>query len=283
MKETFPGGVSRPVAADGVAEPFGRGVRRGLILAAEVGALALVAVALGLLVPRRGRAIDIPPHAYRTITGAGDAGAELRLRRPAPTEQADRDAGVAEAAREFAIELVTPSLKRRESSAFPPIAIRFERLDVLNAVTDGKIEHWLVDGVVHSKNDHGIAVPSQWRIVLGRSDDSFFPIIAALEGFAIYHLRSHPDLIREARQVTLQKRQAEAAAKKAQEAAEKSAVWQALEAAKPPEAKAQAALKLALNLLAAGRKEAAFRRLHEIIEQFPDTDAAAQARKLLEK
>lgn len=253
-------------------------------LAAVVTMAAVVAGAGNVLLKRCARGFDMPARPfYSTIAEGRDESADPRLRRAAPSEEEDRDAGVAEASRQFAIELLTPSLKQPDSSRFPADAIRFERLEQLNRVTGQKIEHWLVDGVVDSRNGYGYMARSPWRVVLGRDGTAFFPIIASLDGFAVYHCRSHSDLIREARRAAVQERQKEAAAKTAQELAEKNAVWQAINAAKPADVKAQAALKLALNLLAAGKVEAAYGRLQELIEKFPDTEAAAEARELLNK
>jgi len=285
MKRASSSKISRTATVDGnTFRLLRRWGKYALRLAVAVAVIAIVAGAGGTLLKRRARAFDMPVRPFRsTIAEGRDESADPRLRRAAPSEEEDRDAGVVEASRQFAIELLTPSLKQPDSSRFPADGIHVERLDQLNRVTDRKIEHWLVDGVVDSQNEYGYMARSPWRVVLGREGDEFFPIVAALDGFAIYHLRSHSDLIREARRVAVHERQKAATEKNAQNLAEKNAVWQAINAAKPPEVKARAALKLALNLLAAGRVEAAYGRLQELIEKFPDTEAAAEARELLNK
>jgi TolA-binding protein len=78
-------------------------------------------------------------------------------------------------------------------------------------------------------------------------------------------------------------KKAKEAAKRAKELPAKRAAWQAQEEAKSAEQKAQEALRLAIDLLEADRREPAHRRLREIIEKYPDTKAAAEARSLLKK
>jgi hypothetical protein len=252
-----------------------------------IGAGILIVLALAggnVLLRRSDRAIEIhrrPSGLAATLMSQSPLTSKLRS--PAPSDGDDVDAGVAEAARHVAMTLVTPELKQPDTAAFPVDAIRWERLGIMNRMTDGAIEHWLVDGAVDSRNDYGYDVRSNWRIVLARDTASFFPVLASLEGVEIYYLRSHPDLLTEARKDALQKRQADANEKKSRSLAEKRAVWQAIDSIKPAEAKAQAALQLATDLLKAGRTDPARRRLQEVIDNFPDTDAAAQAAELLKK
>jgi len=78
-------------------------------------------------------------------------------------------------------------------------------------------------------------------------------------------------------------KKAKEAAKRAKELPSKRAAWQAQEEAKSAEQKAEEALRLAIDLLEADRREPAHRRLREIIEKYPDTKAAAKAQSLLKK
>jgi hypothetical protein len=200
---------------------------------------------------------------------------------PVPAEAEKIDDGVVEAAREFAIRLVTPAFKATGPAEFPEHSIRFERLAFMHASTGGKMEHWLVDGVVAAK-DGGIR-RSQWRMIIARLDDSFLPVMASLDGVEIYHLRSHPQLLMDVREAEIQNREWQAAAAKAEELAAKRAVWKEIDATRSAEQKAEAALKLAVSLLDAGRIEPARKRLEGVIDKFPDTRAAAEAAQLLEK
>ncbi len=203
------------------------------------------------------------------------------MRLDAPHERDDKDAGVVDAAVNFAMQLVTPDLKVAESAEFPTNAIRFERLALLNQTTGGRIEHWFVDGAVDSRNDYGVRVRSHWRILLARAADSFFPVMAQLGDFEIYRMRGHVEMLAEARRAAWQELEARPPHGRANELAANRAVWQAIDAAKPAEEKARAALKLAVDLLGAGREAPARRRLQEVIDQFPGTSAAAQAEELL--
>ncbi len=206
-----------------------------------------------------------------------------QFRLDAPSSHDDRNAGVADAARQYAIQFVTPDLKHPASAAFPPEEVRFERLEMLNRTTLGRIEHWFVHGAVDSRNGYGATVRSRWRIVLGRADNHFFPVIVILEEFGIYRFQGHVDMLAEARQAARQELVDREAAQKAKDLAARRALWQAVESAKPAEEKAQAALKLAVDLLAAGREAPARKRLQEVIDKYPDTDAAAEAEVLLKQ
>lgn len=245
----------------------------------------LIAVASNILIRRGNGAIRIrPPPAWEP--SRPDAAEVAVVKHPqfrldAPQERDDIDAGVVDAARKFAIQLVPPDLKVPDSAEFPPDSIRFERLTLLTRTTGGRIEHWYVDGAVDSRNDYAVQVRSRWRIMLARADDSFFPVMAQLGDFEIYRMRGHVEMLAEARQAAWKEREDQAAAQKATELAANRALWKAIDAAKPAEEKAQAALKLAADLLAAGREEPARRRLQEVIEKFPGTNAAAQAEELL--
>ncbi|MGE5192165.1 MAG: tetratricopeptide repeat protein [Deltaproteobacteria bacterium] len=265
-------------------------VNRRRIIAGVLGAAAggtLVTFAVAILIRSRGEAIRISPRpARRPAAKAAEATGPLadpQLRLPAPRERADMDAGVVDAARQFAIRLVTPALLSPESAECPEGAIRIERLALLNQTTDGRIEHWIADGAVNSRNEYGVVVRSRWRVVLGRADDTFFPVMAALEGFEIFRTRGHVEMLAEAREAAREQRQRTAAEQKAKELSANRAVWKAIDEAKPAEEKAAAALKLAVSLLDAGRKEPARRRLREVIDRFPDTRAAAEAGELLQQ
>jgi hypothetical protein len=203
------------------------------------------------------------------------------LRLDAPHERADIDSGVTDAARNFAIQLVTDNLKVPDSAKYPEDAITFERLNLLSQTTGGRIEHWFVAGAVDSSNDYGVPVRSHWRVLLAREADEFFPVLAQLGDFEIYRMHGYVELLAEARRVAWQERQAQAAAQKADELTANRAVWQAIDAAKPAEEKAQAALKLACDLWAAGRESPARRRLQDVIEKYPGTQAARQAEEIL--
>lgn len=246
---------------------------------------ALIAIAVRTLIAHSDGAIRIrPPPAWSPSRVAAEEPPrpeQPQMRLDAPRDTPDIDAGVADAARKFAIQLVTPELKVPESATFPEDTIRCERLELLNRTTGGRIEHWFVDGIVVSRNDYGVSARSRWRTLLARADDSFFPVMQQLGDFEIYRLRGHVAMLAEARQSAWQERQAQAAAEKARELAANRAVWKAIDAAKPAEEKAQAALKLAVDLLAAGREEPARRRLQEVIDNFPGTNAAARAVELL--
>jgi hypothetical protein len=107
--------------------------------------------------------------------------------------------------------------------------------------------------------------------------------MASLDGVEIYHLQSHPQLLVDVREAEIQHRESQAATAKAEVLAAKREVWHEIDAAKPAEKKAEAALKLAVSLLDAGRIEPARKRLQDVIDKFPDTRAAAEAAELLEK
>ena len=119
-------------------------------------------------------------------------------------------------------------------------------------------------------------VRSHWRILLARADDSFFPVMgtAARGLLEVYRMPGHVEMLAEARREAWQEREAQVAAQKADELAANRAVWQAIDASKPAEEKARAALNLALDLLAAGREEPARRRLQEVIDKYPGTSAS---------
>ena len=201
------------------------------------------------------------------------------LRLPVPEHGENIDDGVVEAARQFAIRLATPALKVPGAADFPVETICCERLAFMHTSTGGKMDHWLVDGTVTTD---GIRRP-QWRMVIARLDDSYIPVTVSLNGVEIYHLRSHSQLLSDVRQTEIEQRQLQTDAAKAEELAAKRAVWKELEATKPAEQKAEAALKLATSLLDAGRIDPARKRLQEVIDKFPGTLAAAQAANLLDK
>lgn len=245
----------------------------------------LVTSAAVILVRRNDSAIQNSRLQERTTVGSTAAAAARSAtqtpRLAAPDERQGIDDGVAEAARQFAIQFVTPELKYPESALFPESSIRLERYALMNFSTGNRIEHWYVDGAVDSRNDYGVQVGSRWRIMIGRVDDKFFPVVVTLEGLPVYQMRGHVAMLQDARLAEAQQKAALAEANKAEELAENRAAWQASAAAKPAEQKAREALKLALALLDAGRIEPAHRRLREIIEKFPDTAAAAEAEQML--
>jgi hypothetical protein len=201
----------------------------------------------------------------------------------APDERQGIDDGVIEAARQFAIQFVTPALKYPDSASFPETPIRLERFALMNNSTGDTIEHWYVDGLVDSENDYGKRIASRWRIMVGRVDDKFFPVVVSLEGLPVYQMQGHVAMLQDARRADLERKTAQADAKKARELAANRAAWQANAAAKPTEQKAREALKMAVDLLEAGRREPADRRLREIIEKYAGSSAAAEAEKLLER
>jgi hypothetical protein len=176
---------------------------------------------------------------------------------------------------------VTPALNAPAAVEFPEQSIRFERLAFMHSSTGGKMDHWLVDGVVAARA--GGIRQSRWRMVVARLNDSFLPITVSLEGVEIYHLRSHVQLLVDVREAEIHNRESQASAAKAEELAAKRAVWKEIDATRPAEQKAEAALKLAVSLLDAGRIEPAHKRLQDVIAKFPDTRAAAEAAELLEK
>ncbi|MBI3861665.1 MAG: hypothetical protein HY290_07195 [Planctomycetia bacterium] len=135
-------------------------------------------------------------------TGPSAAGPTPRL--AAPDERNGIDDGVADAARQFAVQFVTPELLVPESAGFPERSIRLERFPLMNYSTGNRIEHWYVDGGVDSKNDYGVMVRSWWRIMLGRVDDKFFPVVVSLEGRPIYQMRGHVDMLQDARRANQQ-------------------------------------------------------------------------------
>jgi hypothetical protein len=262
--------------------------RRGMRLARRLAGagllIVLVAVGGSMLYRRSAAAIEIRHRPTGvTATLIPQDSTESTLASKAPSDRDDADAGVAEAARQFAITLITPELKQPDSATFPADAIRLERLKLMDRMTDGAIEHWLVDGAVDSRNDYGYSVRSCWRMMVARRADSFLPVLASLEGIEVYYLRSHADLLAEGREDAIRRRNAAASKKKTRSIAGKRAVWKALEAVKSEETKAQAALRLAVDLLAAGRTEPAHRRLQELIDNYPETEAAEKAAKLLKK
>jgi hypothetical protein len=242
----------------------------------------LIAFAANTLIKRSDAGFRVrPPPAWTPSRLDAQESVQKAFHLDAPPERENIDAGVADAARKFAIQLVTPDLKVPDSADFPDDAIRVEQLSLLNQTTAGRIEHWFVDGDVDSLNDYGVRVRSHWRVMLARADDRFFPVMAQLGDFEIYRMRGHVEMLAEARRAAWQEVEAQAAVQKANELAANRAVWQAIDAAKPAEEKARAALKLAVDLLAAGREEPARRRLHEVIEKFPGTKAASEAEEFL--
>jgi hypothetical protein len=265
-------------------------VNRRQIIARVLGAAAggtLIAFAVVVLVLSQGPAVRISPRpARRPLAEPPEPTTPLadpQLTLPAPRDGADDDAGVADAAWQLAIRFVKPNLVSPDTAEFPEGAIRVQPLDMLNYTTDGRIRHWLVDGAVRSRNGYGVMVRSRWRILLGRADDTFFPVTATLEGLEIFRTRGHVEMLAEARKAASEQRQRTAAEQKAKELAANRAVWKAIDEAKPADEKAAAALKLAVSLLNAGRKEPARRRLQEVIEKFPDTPSAAEAAELLQQ
>lgn len=259
--------------------------RVAVALLGMIAAVTLIAVATNGLIRRSNGAIRIhppPPWApSRPVAADAARDSQPRLRLDAPHERADIDSGVTNAARTFAIQLVTENLKVPDSARYPEDSIAFERLNLLNQTTGGRIEHWFVAGAVDSNNDYGVKVRSRWRVLLAREADEFFPVMAQLGDFEIYRMRGYVELLAEGRRVAWQERQAQAAAQKADELAANRALWQAIDAAKPAEEKARAALKLARDLWAAGREAPARRRLQELIEKYPGTQAARQAEEML--
>lgn len=286
MKESFrrPGRQDvAPVGIPGLPGSSPRGGRVSLRLLTIIAVVTLAAGAVVLAYGRRGSAIRYQSQAsQRIVASSAEESEERSLRRPAPDSD-DPDAGVAEAARAFAIELVTPNLAYPESADFPAEAVHVGSALPMNIYSEGRMPHWLVDGAVDSLTDRGARVRSSWRLVLERSDGEFLPVLASLEGREIFYLRGHREMLLEARMAALEERKLEKARKKREELAREQSIRRSIEASKPVETKAQAALKLAVDLLTAGRTEAARRRLQEVIERFPDTSAAAQAEELLQK
>jgi hypothetical protein len=265
-------------------------LNRKRIVAKVIGAAAcgtLIAVAVVWLVRHSGGAIRLAPRpAGRPAASAIEAGllpSDQEIRLAVPREPDNPDAGVAAAARQFAILFVTPNLTTPASAEFPEDTIRFERLPSLSQATGGKIAHWLVNGAVDSKNDYGVTVRTHWRMILGRAEDIFFPVMVSLDGREVYHRRDYVKVLAGARLSAEQELQTQAAARKAKEVAADRAGWKAADEAKPEEEKAAAALKLAVSLLTAGRKEPAHKRLEELIDKFPGTKAAAEAAELLKQ
>lgn|GEM_PF-5745990 len=80
-----------------------------------------------------------------------------------------------------------------------------------------------------------------------------------------------------------QEKKAQLAEKHKKELPSKRAAWKAKEEARSAEEKAQADLKMALDLLQAERRDAAHRRFRDIIEKYPGTDAAAEAERRLKQ
>jgi hypothetical protein len=253
--------------------------------ALATGALLITGVIAAI--QRSDSAVNLPRHTWHFFeppTGDPAEAADLpQYSLLAPLERDVPDAGVARAAREFAMKLITPNLKSPESAEFPEAAIHFERLSGLNATTDNQIEHWLADGVATARNGFGVRVPVQWRIMIGRADDSFFPVTGLLEGVEVYRMQGHAEMLLDARQRAWQERQDQAAARKANELAQNRALWKARDEARPLEDKARAALKLATILLNDGRTEPGRKRLQEVIDKFPGTTAAAEAEELLKQ
>lgn len=255
-------------------------------LGALAGATLVIFVAV-TLVHYSDSAVNIPHRTWHFFEGPASEPA-LRpaipqFSRLAPLDRTDPDAGVTGAAREFAMRLITPNLKFPESAEFSEPTIHLERLPLLNGTTADQIEHWLADGVVTSRNDFGARVPAHWRIMVGRADDSFFPVTALLEGIEVYRMQGHVEMLVDARQRAWQARQDQAAADKAKELAANRAVWKARDEARPLEDKAQAAFKLATILLNDGRTEPGRKRLQEVIDKFPGTKAATEAEALLKE
>src|SRR5262245_35635770 len=112
MNESFRRPGRQDVAPAGISclpdsSPRGGRVSRRLLPIMAVVTLAGVAVVLAY--GRRGSAIRYRSQAsQRIVASSVEESEERSLRRPAP-ESDDPDAGVAEAARAFAIELVTPN------------------------------------------------------------------------------------------------------------------------------------------------------------------------------
>lgn len=254
-------------------------------LAVAISAVAIVAVATVLIVRRSNSAIRAPRPEQRVFPGSVGAGdvASTAPRLDAPVERRGIDDGVADAARKFAIQFVTPELKFPQSASFPESSIRLERFGMMNNSTGDTIEHWYVDGAVDAINDYGVQVRSWWRIMIGREADTFFPVVVSLEGAPVYQMSGHVAMLQDARRDNQQRKTDEANAKKAKELAANRAVWQANAAAKPAEQKAREELKLAVDLLESGRREPAVRRLQAIIEKYPDTSAAGEAQVLLDQ
>jgi hypothetical protein len=250
-------------------------------LLSGVAIAVLIVIAASVLIRRNGTAIRIRPPPAWTPSGPGTDEASPQLTLDAPRERDDIDAGVADAARNFASRILPPHLKVPESAEFPADAIRFERLALLNQTTGGRIEHWFVNGAVDAQNEYGSVVRSPWRILLARAEDRFFPVMVQLGDFEVHRRRGHVEMLAEARRAAWQEREAQAAAQKTNELAASRAVWKANAAARPADEKARAALKLALDLLAAGREGPARRRLQDVIDNFPGTSAAAEAEEEL--
>lgn len=249
-------------------------------LARSLGAIAVAAsVVLAMIALARRSDSAVRPAGTRSDKAGSVSTPTPRL--AAPEERKGVNDGVVDAARQFAVQFVTPELKYPASAGFPESSIRFERFVLMNFSTGDRIEHWFVDGGVDSKNDYGVVVRSRWRVMLGRSNDLFFPVVVSLEGHPVYQMRGHVEMLQDARRADQQQKEAQAAAKKATDLAVNRALWQANAAAKPDEQKASEALKMARDLLEAGRNEPARRRLQEIVEKFPGTSAAAEAEELL--
>jgi len=263
-------------------------LKRNRFAAASLGVIVAAALVLAGaigVIRRNNAAIRIrPPPAWTPSRGpivSSPSDPQPLLQLDAPHEREHVDSGAAEAARKLAIPFVTGNLKVPESAEFPEDAVTFERLTLLNQTTGGRIEHWYVVGAVDSRNDYGVRVRSQWRIMLARQADRFFPVMAQLDDFEIYRMRGHVEMLAEARRAAWQERELQAASQKSGELAANRAVWQAIDAAKPAEEKARAALKLASDLLAAGRAEPARRRLQDVIDKYPATQAAGEAEEML--
>ncbi|MBS0264120.1 MAG: hypothetical protein JSS02_19445 [Planctomycetes bacterium] len=202
---------------------------------------------------------------------------------PAPVDRQQADDGVAVAARQFARQLVPPRLKFPESAEFPEDSTRLQPFTIMNETTGPVYEHWSVDGVVESRNQYGIPIRSAWRAMVGRTNDRFFLVFASLEGQPIYQMTGHAHLLQAARQAYQERLTAAEQSRKQRQLAADRAAWRASAAAKPEEQKAREMLKLAEMLLRAGRREPAHRRLLEVINQYPYSQAAVEAELLLGK
>src|SRR5438046_7751830 len=106
--------------------------QRAAISLAAIAVATSIALATAVWIRHSGSAVR--PERLR-LNGTGSPATATPPRLAAPDERHGIDDGVADAARQFAVQFVTPELKFPESAGFPEPSIRLERFPLMNYST----------------------------------------------------------------------------------------------------------------------------------------------------
>lgn len=163
-----------------------------------------------------------------------------------------------------------------------PSAAKFDR-DV--AATDhlpigvgiSRVRRWVARGKVQAPNSFGVMIRGDWRMELIHAEGDFRAVTFWFDDQQLYQDEKYVQLVKHAIETDAA---AEKELKKA-ERLDRAAAAKEKADSRSDEEKAEAMLRNARALLA-GNKKAAKKRFQEIVDKFPDTDAASKAAASLE-